>query len=244
MQRVDLARKRFGDWVVLDHYEIINGTTKWLCSCSCGRQKLVAAASLKCGDSKSCGCKAHVKHGMHKSRIYRIWKNMKDRCYNKNCKAYNNYGGRGITVCSSWHTFDNFYADMGNPLSEKHELDRKDNNGNYELSNCRWVIHRENNWNRRDNHILTFNGESLCIAEWSEKTGINERTIHKRLKLGWPLARVLTQPVRDDFTYEHDGYKLTVAEWSVMLGTPVRTLHGRLQRGLPMNEVFKQNLAG
>jgi hypothetical protein len=110
---------------------------------------------------------------------------------NPKASSYEYYGARGISVCSRWDSFENFYADMGDP-PEGMSLDRyPDVNGNYEPGNCRWATGEEQARNRRSNHILALDGKAASIAEWAELTGIKQRTIQARIKSGWPTARAL-----------------------------------------------------
>lgn len=120
---------------------------------------------------------------------------MKYRCQNPKCPAFANYGGRGITVCDEWQHFEKFLADMGVAPKNK-TLDRIDNNDGYYKENCRWASRKRQNNNRRDNRILTLGDVSLNMTQWSEKTGIAEGTIRKRLKLGWSVDSALTIPSR------------------------------------------------
>jgi len=117
---------------------------------------------------------------------------MKSRCYNKNNIGYRNYGGRGISVCDEWrNSFQCFLRDMGRKPSPKHGIERIDVNGNYSPSNCKWATHQEQQVNKRNNAILTFNGEHLTKSQWSERIGIWPGTINRRLKKGRPLHEVL-----------------------------------------------------
>ena len=113
------------------------------------------------------------------------------RCYNPNNAAYNRYGGRGITVCKRWRKFENFLADMGNRPSSKYSIDRIDNSGNYTRENCKWSTMKEQCRNRRNNRLLTLNGETHCVAEWVDIVGIRSDTIRARLKRGWSVERAL-----------------------------------------------------
>lgn len=118
---------------------------------------------------------------------------MRSRCYDVNHKKYPLYGGRGIVVCDRWrYSFLNFYEDMGPKPTPKHQIDRIDNDGNYEPSNCRWVTNKENNRNRGDNTILEYGGKRLCIAAWAEELGVDQQTIGTRLIRGWSIERTLT----------------------------------------------------
>lgn len=131
------------------------GRRQWLCSCACGVTTIVATADLRSGNTSSCGCfrKQYVsekstRHGMRYTREYRTWSTMVTRCCNPNTRPFKNYGGRGIAVCERWLDFINFYDDMGNQPKGL-ELDRIDNDGNYEPGNCRWVTCSQNIKNGR-----------------------------------------------------------------------------------------------
>lgn len=130
-------------------------------------------------------------HGMRKTRIYSIWRGMKYRCQNPNHYDYKRYGARGIKVCDRWQKFENFYADMGEGYKDSLTIDRIDNKGNYEPSNCRWVNRKIQANNRRTCHLLTFNGETKNIREWAYKLGISENTIHSRLRHKLQMEEIL-----------------------------------------------------
>ena len=134
-------------------------------------------------------------HGMSKTSTYKSWEAMIQRCSNASLKSYKNYGGRGISVCYEWTKFEKFYADMGikpNGCS----IDRIDVNGNYDQLNCRWSTMKQQNRNRRNNRLIEFNGETMCVNEWAESLGINKRTLLNRLTNGWEIKKALTHPVR------------------------------------------------
>lgn len=122
-----------------------------------------------------------ITHGMRRSgpkpRVYRIWQHMRNRCGNLNNKKYADYGGRWITVCERWQSFAAFYADMGEPPSVKHEIDRIDNDKGYEPSNCRWATHSENSRNRRvrSDSVSGLKGVSRRGKRWG--ASINSRRI-------------------------------------------------------------------
>jgi hypothetical protein len=139
------------------------------------------------------------KHGHyvgHKpTPTHRVWENMIDRCTNPKNPRWKDYGGRGIAVCQKWRTFINFLSDMGErPVGMS--LEREDNNGNYEPSNCVWIPRAKQQHNTRYNHNLTFNGQTLCLAEWAAKLGIKRTTIMMRLRRGLTVEQALTQPIR------------------------------------------------
>lgn len=136
-------------------------------------------------------------HGLSYSPEYRAWQTMRLRCSNPKNAAWPNYGGRGITVCEAWlDDPTRFYRDMGPKPSPKHELDRIDNDGPYSPENCRWVLRKVNDRNRRSNRRLTHDGQTRTLAEWSECTGIATSVISHRLRAGWSISLALTTPPR------------------------------------------------
>ena len=173
----------------------------WLCKCICGNTKIISDRVLRKGKSKSCGCMSKELKSKHKliySPEYQAWSSMKSRCYNPNKTVYKDYGGRGIYVCRRWRkSFENFYKDMGRRPTKEHSIDRIDNNYGYIPFNCRWATQKEQMNNVRTNHLISFNGETLTLIQWSRKTGINRTTIYNRInKLGWTIEKSLTTPVR------------------------------------------------
>lgn len=149
--------------------------------------------------SKSCASRSWVDrpitHGMTKTREYRAWANMLSRCNNPNTTNYERWGGRGISVCYEWEqSFELFLKDMGK-CPDKMSIDRIDNDGNYEIGNCRWATQLEQAKNRNNNHFLTYAGETLIMSEWARRFNIVPGTISGRLILGWSVKKALTTPV-------------------------------------------------
>ena len=177
----------------------------WNCVCDCGKAVAVHGKYLRTGHTMSCGClqrdrasEANTTHGRSRvpcNRAYRSWSSMLGRCMNPNEPCYGRYGGRGIAVCERWRKFEHFFADMG-PCPEGLTLDRRNNEGNYNPCNCRWATRTQQARNRRSSHIITHNGKSLCIAEWSEVLEWPYYIIQNRLRYGWSAERALSTPVR------------------------------------------------
>lgn len=132
-------------------------------------------------------------HGYRGTRLYRIWSNMIQRCTNPKNKRFANYGGRGITVCERWRDIRNFAADMGEPPAGA-SIDRINNDGNYEPSNCRWATTKQQNRNTSRSVMLTLFGETRCVSEWAEVFSVDESRIHARLAAGLSVADALLLP--------------------------------------------------
>jgi len=136
------------------------------------------------------------RHGMFGTVEYNAWRSMIKRCYCQTNASFHRYGGRGISVLERWRTsFASFFEDMGNRPSSLHSLDRIDNDGNYEPSNCRWATAKVQQSNRRSVVLLEFNGERLPLSDWSSRSLISRSTISQRLSNGWTVADALTTPV-------------------------------------------------
>lgn len=193
----DLTGKHFGNWIVLNRDDSISKSaeTRWICECQCKNKilKSVSGKTLKNGTSKSCGCLSSehsIKHHLATSRIYGIFKGMKQRCYNNNDTAFKYYGGRGIKVCAEWLDketgFVNFYNwSIENGYTDDLTIDRIDSNGNYEPDNCRWATAKEQANNKRNTIYVVIKGEKKKLDEWSSISGINKSTIRKRIRKGW-----------------------------------------------------------
>ena len=207
---INLTRMRFGRLTVIEKAEGKNKQIMWRCKCDCGNEKCVSSGNLRSGCTKSCGClhdevaKISTKtHGMSKTKIYRVYKTMIARCYYKNTEKYPIYGGRGIRVCQEWiDDFMNFYNwAIANGYSDGLTIDRINNDGNYEPTNCRWITNKKQANNRRSNHFVEIEGEVKTMTEWIE-SGIYEAdkaTIYKRISRGWGDVEAITKPVARKF---------------------------------------------
>lgn len=203
---IDLTGQKFGRLIVIEYKQ--NG--KWLCKCDCGNEKVVRGDSLKQGLTLSCGClhknivkltckKNFLKHGMSKTRINNIWFNILSRCYNEKSNNYKNYGARGIKICKEWkENFVAFYNwAIKNGYQDNLTIDRIDNNGNYEPSNCRWVSQKIQQNNKRNNHLITYKDKTYTLSKWAEIKNIKISTLAMRLNhQSWSIEKALTTPVK------------------------------------------------
>lgn len=214
-------------------------------------------------------CKdAMIDRSPHSMSSYNSWYGMKRRCSCPTQTGYERYGGRGITYDSKWETFEGFYEDMGERPGPNYDLDRIDNNGNYCKENCRWVTHAENCKNRggrRPTRLYTFDGKTMCIADWAKEIGIAPQSLQKRLNKGWPLELALSSEKRDGKGHKNvvpspakgqsirnknskyitiDGVTKTYSEWEKEKGLSKGLISKRLSQGctpyqavmLPLNK--------
>jgi hypothetical protein len=205
-----LTGRTFGRLTVQDVDRVdSNHRRYWRCLCTCGAAVVVRSDSLIRGQTTSCGClaienargaggkaKTHG-HTLRKkpTREYRIWSNMMGRCHSPTNAAYDRYGGRGIVVCDQWHRFENFIADMG-PCPPGLTLERENNDGNYEPSNCHWATRLEQGNNKRNNVRHTAFGKTQTLPQWAREVGLKLSTLGMRVyRYRWPIERALTEPV-------------------------------------------------
>lgn len=201
---VDLNGKEFGLLTVVKRSEFKgNGkkpTIHWECICDCGKTTIVSGGSLRSGATKSCGCgmastQFQFKHGKVGTREYKAWASMKHRIINPDEDHKRNYGDRGIDIDPRWvESFDAFCQDMGDAPSDKHTIERIDNNQGYWPNNCKWATQAEQNRNYRLNRQVTYNGKTQCVTDWAKELGIAKHLIYQRLNRGWDIQRALTSP--------------------------------------------------
>jgi len=191
---IDITGQKFGRLTAIKREgSNSDGKALWLCKCDCGNKVIVVGKSIRNGHTKSCGClsvdrtrsmgKSNLKHGDSKSRLYNVWRGILKRCNNPNNHAYENYGGRGIKICEQWeHSYEKFMKwSFENGYEEGLSIDRIDNDGNYEPSNCRWVTASEQSRNKRDNVLITYKGKTYCMTDWAKIIGINVDTLWRRI---------------------------------------------------------------
>lgn len=217
-QFIDLSGKRVGKLTVLERVEdhIQKGgfpKAMWRCVCDCGSECITYGQELRSGRKTDCGCGTHARlskasrehattHGGSKTRLYKVWRAMRERCEFPDSKNFKGYGFRGISVCEEWEDFDSFRTwAFANGYDETAKrgmttLDRIDVNGNYGPGNCRFVDQATQCRNKRSNFNIEFDGRTQCISDWAAETGIRRLTLRGRLKAGWSVKDALTKPVK------------------------------------------------
>jgi len=245
---VNLVGQRFGRLLVVSRAgSDKRGEALWECECDCGAVTVVLGSNLRKGKTKSCGCykeelmsagQLHTTHGMCGTSIYIVWQNMLRRCSVDNEKHYR-WAGRGIKVCDEWLKFENFYKDMGDPPING-TIDRIDNDGNYEPSNCRWATQKEQSRNRSSNIEITHEGRTQCIAAWEEELGFSPGTVWRRLNIyKWSLDKAMSEPLinqRGKINFE--GKYQTLTAHARDHGLNRTTVDYRLLQGYTMEEAL------
>lgn len=206
----NIVGDRFNRWTVISRAENWRGVAaQWLCRCDCGTERIVLGASLRSGHSTSCGCAMkelaptrRMTHGKSKTTTYKIWSGMHDRCRNPNSRWFHCYGGKGIRVCESWSSFENFVADMGERPAGL-SIERLDSSKDYSPANCVWATPKAQSRNTSRNRHVEFNGESKCVAQWAEDRGIPRKTLIARLNYGWTPGQALEFESRGAANMKH-----------------------------------------
>ncbi len=230
----------------------IKGSYKYyaVCECSCGSGlKRIRIDSIISGSVVSCGCsriESILTHGLSTNPHYGRWRGMIERCENEKCASYKNYGGRGISVCEEWRDVRNFLKDMEPNYFEGAELDRIDNDGNYEPENVRWATRKANCGNRRTTRNIKFNGVVKPLSHWAAAAGINNSSMTDRIDSeSRTLEQALTDPKgtrrhkstrkekkpktdRKIRTVKYKGKPYTLKELSVLTGISVKLLSRRI----------------
>jgi hypothetical protein len=230
----------FGKLTVIDVKINPNGGVKCTCHCECGNIRMFDRSALIRGNNKSCGCLSKS-HGLTGSRIYLAWGNMKRRCNDPTNKSYANYGGRGISYDKRWERFENFYEDMKDTYADNLTLDRIDVDANYSKENCRWADKKTQANNMTTNHLISFNGETLTIAEMARKYNLDYELFRHRLKMGWTVERAMN-PIEQQEEINYNGETKTVSQWAEEIGLTYHQLKKRLMRGWTVERAITQPL--
>ena len=247
--RIDLTGKEFGKLTVLEYAYTKNCKAYWKCLCDCGKICIVPAGTLLNGTARSCGCnrkesmrKVATKHGLRDTRLYSIWCNMKQRCYNEKSNRYERYGARGITVCDEWlndpEAFINWALENG--YNDTLSINRINNDLGYSPSNCNWVDNKEQSNNRSSNHLITYNGKTMNMTQWAQEIGIDRKTLSDRIQSGWSVEKALTTPPKQcaPATLTWNGETHNYAEWSRITGISADTILKRVKKGLSPEEIL------
>ena len=208
----NLVGQTFNRLTVISRAENKGKKVCWYCNCSCGiEMKVIESYHLTSGSVQSCGC-LQIENRFKYPKIYyngvyipatshplfSTYHNIKNRCYNPKVDNYKRYGGRGITMSGDWRqSFMKFVMDMGEKPSKNHSIERRNNLEGYYKSNCYWATSVEQSNNQRSNIQLTYNRETLNISEWSNKLKIDYHALYARVKRGWSVERIFTQPYRE-----------------------------------------------
>jgi hypothetical protein len=180
-----------------------NGKAKYNVKCHCGKHFVTTRRSLMGYKLKSCGCVAvkkmreqYTTHAEGKTRLYRVWSQMRQRCSNKNDSGYKNYGGRGIVVCDEWEKWETFRDwSLANGYAQGLTIDRENNDLNYEPSNCRWITRAAQVNNRRITISIEYNGHVKPLSEWCRALGVGYFMVRNRIKSNWTFEDAITKPL-------------------------------------------------
>jgi hypothetical protein len=199
----DISGQRFGKLAVIGReYRPGERQAHWRVRCDCGGEAVVRGGRLRNGRQRSCGCDGRERvsaasrtHGRTSDSIFTIWSGMRQRTRNPNSGGYENYGGRGVTMCDRWFdSFEAFLSDMGERPSELHSIERIKNDRGYAPGNCRWATGKEQCRNRRNNHIVIYRGKSMTLMDACEKggAGISWHTARNRIeRQGWSVEQAV-----------------------------------------------------
>lgn len=200
MKIIDLVGQRFTRLVVISrapNKSEKDTNARWNCLCDCGKKAIAYGQDLRREKFKSCGClnaERILKHGESRTKEYRTWLTMRQRCENPNNPPYEKYGAKGITVCERWKDYENFKADMGECPTPRHTIDRIDGTKGYSPENCRWATYAEQNRNLSKNVVIEINGVKNILADWCDMYKIDRATVGARLKRGWDPVKAIKTP--------------------------------------------------
>lgn len=222
-----------------------------VCQCDCGMIKRVYISNLRHGRTLSCGCwrrdmliKRNTTHGLKHRPEYTVWRHLLSRCQNPTDKSYLNYGGRGITVDPRWHTFENFFSDMGPRPTKRHTLERKNNQLGYSAENCTWSTRGVQARNTRRNRMIAFRGQKRCMSDWARRVHMNPETVRRRLRRGWTITEALTTAItwdhvgKDSRFVSYHGERHSVSQWATIVGLPRHVIFQRLRAGWPVEKAL------
>lgn len=202
----DIAGKKYGMLTAVARHHTDGKKWSWVFRCDCGKEVIRVTSDVtkahKKGMLQSCGCQRHKRagdrlrtHGMSRHPAFAVWRSMLDRCRLPTHQAWENYGGRGITVCERWQeSFQNFWDDMGATYQKGLCLDRRDNEKGYCPENCRWVTYRQSANNKRTSVYIHTSKGRMTVAQASREFGVGVTTILYRISAGWKEEELLITP--------------------------------------------------
>lgn len=213
---IDLTGQVFGRLTVLHRAQGVKkkGRAAWECRCECGNTKVVIGKDLRNGKTKSCGClrgeqfRQQATHGHctgARTREYKAWQAMKKRCLYPKAVNYADYGGRGIRVHEPWiNSFEQFLEDMGPAPTQEYSIDRINPDGHYEPGNTRWASRLEQANNKRNSRFITYRGETMTLAQWSSRFGLNSSTLSDGIKRWGTMEEYMQSRLRKDKAEKED----------------------------------------
>lgn len=176
-----------------------------------------------------------------KTKLYKVWSAMKERCFKTKHPKYKNYGGRGIKVCDRWrNSFDKFKADVGDRPTEGHSLDRINNDGNYEPANCRWATREQQARNKRNSKYYTYEGKTQTIRDWADEYAMDPELAAQRAKRGWCIERILKTPkIEYPKMFDYGFESRSMQSWADKLRVSRSFIYRRISKGKSMEEVVR-----
>lgn len=244
-KKIDLLGFEFSGSLVLSECENISGRRAYLCRCSCGKEFKASVKNIRNGGTRSCGCLrqgVNKTHGLSRAKSYRSWANMIQRCTNANTGNYKNYGGRGISVCDDWFSFECFHDDMGDPPSRNHSIGRIDNNGDYKKENCRWETTMQQAQNTTRTVKFRYRGFALTAREVCCINGLDYDLVYERLRSSCSDDEVDQSSSRRHVFVLVGGVSMNVTDAMKNLDIPVSTFYKRRRRGLSPQEIINKKI--
>lgn len=242
-KRIDLTGQRFGKLVVVQRIEKPESRrTMWKCICDCGKEHSVTQEHLSSGHTKSCGC-LKKKYNISDKRIFSIWMNMKARCDKPNRKDRKYYYEKGITYCVDWKDYSLFEKwALENGYEDNLTLDRIDDTGNYEPSNCQWITFAEQQKRKSGNTWITHDGQTKTLSDWAREFDVHPATLKSRLDLGYSFEEALLKKKRINKTsivVDYKGEKMSITQLSEKLNVSVSMVSKRLKKGDSIEEIIE-----
>ncbi len=235
---IDISGQRYGRLKVLNRCGTgKNGDAIWRCLCECGNEISVRKKSLTSESTVSCGCykkehllKKNTTHGMSRSKEYKVWASMIQRCTNPSSTGYENYGERGISVCERWLKFENFISDMGAKPSMLHSIERIDNNVGYCPDNCCWASREAQDANKRNTRLIKTKKGLQPVFIAAIENNLPARVIRNRIRAGWEESKIINTPVHRRILMTPMG-EMRLSDAARSYGIAKHVLHLRLSRG-------------